>query len=193
MDLEIKSTPMICGSAEAEEREYHMYKENNGCIWLVSISDNAADNIYCGYDHDTKSQGFGGSWLKFKITEEDREIKLQGPWHTNADSLYRAVGVDVRNQRLTQVIISKGVTYGKNGFDKTLKDVVSFLSDGKPKIGLFNRGKKLAQDYADFMEMPVYLHTKSSGGSSAGWIWPEETTHKDWTRNEKSGKMDTVI
>ncbi len=37
---------MICGSAEAEENVYHLYKGKNGNRWLVADQINAADNIY---------------------------------------------------------------------------------------------------------------------------------------------------
>jgi len=188
VDIEInESISMICASSEAVMCEYNMHKDANGRIWMIPTQKAAGDNIYCGYDYDTKSEGFGGQWLTFKVTGEDQTIRLQGPWHSNSNALFQATGINVRNQHLTQVTISRGK------INNVMKDVIVDFLDDEPKLGLFDRGTKLAQEFVNFVEYPVCCYIKSSGGSSTCWIYPEGTSHKDYVYNEKSGRLENQL
>lgn len=169
---------MICASSEAGKRKYHKYEDNKrkGYFYLVADQVNAADNIYCGYDHDTKSDGFGGRWLTFELVGGG-EIQLQGPWHTNSDDLFRHTGIDIRNIHATIVVIGKSVRYEEGNCNPIIYDLV--YQDEDWVISDFDR-KETIDGAMKESTVPLYVYKESKGGSSRCWHYPEGTTHKDW-------------
>ena len=162
MDYKIDDYRMISGISEALNRKYKMFKaKETDEVFLVAIQPNEADNIYQGFTYDTKSDGFGGRWMEFEL-ENGSKIKLQGPWHTNSDSLYKSTGYDIRDKHLTFVVISKGLE--TKGYSQIMKDIV--YMDKEPQVGNFNRGEGIANKMVKELGMSLHLYSKSTGGSS---------------------------
>lgn len=165
----VRRQPMICGSAEAEDREYTAIEGESGRIWLVADQPNAADNVYVS-DPCPKSQGFAGRILTFKL--KDGFIRLQGPWHSNSDSLLADTGLDIRDQHLTFVVISKEREMGEH-FEAIMKGILYI--DPEPMLGSFKRGELAAKRFANSTGQPVWCYSESQGGSSGpNLVSPDE-------------------
>ena len=167
----------ICASHEAETKKYHKYedKKRKGHFYLVADQINAADNIYCGYDHDTKSEWFDGIWLTFELVGGG-EIKLQRPRETNSDTFYNATGIDIRNVHATIVVIGQSVHYESGNFP-IIQDLV--YQDEDWVIDDFDR-KRTIENVVKSLGVPLYVYKESKGGSSRGWSYPNGTTYENW-------------
>jgi len=144
---------MLCGSAEAESRRYHLY---NG-VWLVADQENAADNIYLAGN----GRGFGGRKITFTLVSGDK-ITFQGPWLSNANHLFLETGIDVRDKYKTLGAIAKDLD------GDALEDIV--YQDKQPMIGSFNRIPDAAQLLANQLKIKLYYHVESSIGSRTSWV-----------------------
>ena len=160
---------MICGSYDAKIRKYKLYIGKSGMRWLVAIQPNAADNVYV--EGGPNSNGFAGRTLDF-ILEDGKIISLKGPWHTNANSLFKDTGVDIRDKHLTFTVIGLDRTYTDRGYRTVIKDVI--YKDEKPTIGEYYRGDKIAMRLAKELNRPVMCYSKSGGGSSCGFVYPDQ-------------------
>jgi len=155
---------MACGSYEAEIRRYKKYVDKQGGVWLVSNQEAAAENVYFHNPKDLNSDGFAGRTLTF-ILEDDSEYKAKGPWHTNADALFAATGVDIRNTHFTFVVLAKERFSTNDGRYRTaLRGII--YKDEKPILGSFNRYKDLIKQHPE----ANFYFTGSSGGSCSGPI-----------------------
>ena len=173
MDKVIERRGMISGMAEAEARKYIPIITEDGCLWLVADQPNMADHVYyCAFD--PKSQGFGGSTLTFQLVDGD-SIDLQGPWHGNADSLFEDTGIDIRDTRLTYVVIARERTHDEH-WRSVLKDIL--YEDKEPTMGIFHRGEVIAKEIANGIGHPVILYSESQGGSSEGPVRPDGEAHE---------------
>lgn len=167
---------MICGQSDAQERRYHAYKGNSGKTWLVADQVNAAENVYVTNNpqNTTSSsqgfEGFGGATLKFKLVD-GTIFEAHGPWHTEADGLFKDTGIDVRNTHYTFVVLAMA----RDGWPTIMRDVV--YKDKEPVLGAFDRYKELMKQYPQALQ----YYSKSSGGSSCG---PTET----WYAQDKAAK-----
>lgn len=149
--------------------------------WYVGCQPNEADEIYVGSSNPEEEhtvglfRGFGGATLQFKL--EDGTIdNVKGPWHSNPDALLQSTGYDVRNKSLTWGCISKHKSYEPNdkvygGSDQIFKDLIYI--DDDPVIGEYTRIEKLAQEYANKLNMTIYYHNNSCGGSQTGCKKPK--------------------
>jgi len=144
---------MLCGSAEAESRRYHLY---NG-VWLVADQENAADNIYLAGN----GRGFGGRKITFTLVSGDK-ITFQGPWLSNANHLFLETGIDVRDKYKTLGAIAKDLD------GDALEDIVYL--DMQPMIGSFDRIQESAQLLANQLKIKLYYHVESSIGSRTSWV-----------------------
>lgn len=162
MNYVIDKSKTVSGFSEARSKIFKKIKvKNSDKTYLVAVQPNEADNIYVGYPYDTKSQGFGGAWIEFKI-EDGLTIKLQGPWHTNADDLFKETGYDIRDKYLTFVVISKDSKL--IDYNDVMIDVLYI--DDKPQIGHFYRGREIAEKLSKELGIKVWLYSKSHSGSS---------------------------
>jgi len=157
--LAFKSSGVISGQGEAMEQICQMAFDNDNSqrIWLWSD----VDHIYCGYPYDTKSQGFGGAAIPFRLFD-GKEIVLFGPWHVGANDLWKATGVDLRNQYITRGMCSYARTYdSRDGY--IYRDVFHF--EDVARCGSYNRIRDIARAVADKVERMVFFYMESHGGS----------------------------
>jgi hypothetical protein len=162
---------MLCGSDEAERRDYRVYEGREGRVWFVADQDDPAGNIYVYEPSDagkpSSMRGFAGRTLMF-ITTEGEEISVKAPWHSNADALFRDTGVDVRGKHRTFTVIANERDWTPEG--TTLRGVIH--RDELPVIGLFDRGHWIAQGIANILDRHVFVYEESRGGSSCGAVFP---------------------
>lgn len=172
MDYEIKRQPMKSASGEVEVRTFRKV-ESEKSVWYISTNDaSPASHIYVASkdpEVNKKSQGFAGRTITFNL-EDGSVDKVQGPWHTNSDSLYKETGVDLRDQHLTFGVIGKG--YEGNLRESRILNVLH--KDEDWTLGEFNRIQKLAQALANKLGEELYVYQQSQGGSSQGPVKPEK-------------------
>ena len=153
---------MLCGSAEAEERTYRKIIGKSGAVWLVPTCANPAQWVHYHNPKDTRSDGYGGRTLTFSL-EDGTVYHARGPWHTNADSLFKDTGLDIRNTHLTFVVLSKAVDHDEQ-YNRIMVDVVHI--DEKPTEGSFDRYKELARLHPE----AKFYYSEWHGGSSSGTL-----------------------
>ena len=178
---------MICGSAEAEKRQYKKLKGKSGRTWLVANQKDPASNIYVsahpmelvpGYKG---FMGFGGRTLSFMLEDGSVE-ELRGPWHANADSLFADTGYDIRDKHLTFGVIGLNREY-RNGCYGGVTITGVIYKDDDWVVGKFNRIMKLAQELANSRNERLCYFQKSAEGSCCCFVNPkkEEQTHNTRT------------
>lgn len=159
---------MISASAEAEKREYELYRGKSGTLWLLSTQENCADNIYCS--GGATSQGFGGGELEFKLARGLGSIKLKGPWHSNGEAFSADTGIDVSKKHLSWGCVGLG-----REFEKGRAIITGLLYfDKEPQIGSFHRVRDIAQEIANTRGETVMCYKEGPGGSSSGQVKPKE-------------------
>jgi len=160
------STGMTCGSAEAENRTYKLIVGRTGRRWLVAIQPDEADNTYV--EGGPNSEGFAGRTLSFKL-EDGTTLDLQGPWHSNAESLFADTGYDCRDKYMTQGIIGleRESDYRKGDL---YRGILHF--DKEPVCGRYDRIEQLAQGFANKLGKPVFYSMKSAGGGTSSMKQP---------------------
>lgn len=162
----VEPLPMKCGSYEAEKRTYKLILDKNNRKWLVANEENEADNIYV--EGGKNSDGFAGRTLTFSLITGEK-IKLQGPWHTNSNSLYEHTGYDCRNKSFTFGLVAKKREMTE---DYKNKFIDIFYIDNDWTLGLYDRIEIIAQQIANELNDTVYYYRESQGGSSSGPINP---------------------
>lgn len=89
-------------------------KDDHNTVYFVPANVNdyiKAANIHCqtNYASGAKSDGYGGRTMDFVCTDCE-SYEVQGPWHTNTDSLKHHTGIDLTNCHKFYVIIcEKGI------------------------------------------------------------------------------------
>jgi len=166
--------PMICGQAEAEKKLFKRVRGKSGRYWYIPVTDCPADNIYVSAHPDENMpgfkgfRGFGGAILTFHLVNGKKD-EVQGPWHSNSTALLNDTGIDIRDQHLTQGIISTEREWTSFS-DGLYKNVL--YHDIKPSLGYFDRIDTLAQKYANKLNKIVYYAVKTAGGGSSGTKTP---------------------
>ena len=173
---------MVSASDEARKCIYRKVDDKRGNVWLIPINDpDPSSRIHIDNPRDCNSDGYGGRILTFSL-ENGEEYKAKGPWNTGADSLFAATGIDLRDTVLTQVIIGLDRIFQPKG----IKDVI-YLED-KPQAGRFSRGESIASNFADRLGRPVLKYSKSSGGSSTGFVAPtcwDDKQEREWFKTRE--------
>jgi hypothetical protein len=145
-----------------KETNHHYYhkKETPKALWVWADVPNSGDYIFVRRKSDEPSDGFGGSTLTF-TTVDGEIIKLQGPWHSNADSLFVDTGVDLRDKYWSFYAIAKERIISQQGL------VLVGLLDGTPvpKITFYEEAERRAHQIAINLRHPVALYHQSYGGS----------------------------
>jgi len=148
---------IISAQGEALEQICQTAVDKDGGTWVWSD----VDHIYCGYPYPTGSEGFGGVAIPFRLFS-GKEIVLFGPWHTSANDLWKATGVDLRNQYMTRGMCSYARTYdSRDGY--IYRDVFHF--EEVARCGSYNRIRDIASAVAHKVEKMVFFYAESHGGS----------------------------
>lgn len=162
-------SPMSSGVTDQIQHKYHKVvgKEGN---WYIAVTDTPADNIYFASNSGKHSDGFGGSTLTF-ILEDGTEERVQGPWHSNASSLFEDTGYNILDKYLTKGIVAKNRMYSVNClYEDVYEDVLHY--DEEPVIGEFNRIEKIAQEWANTLGCTIAYGVRSQGGGTSSWVKP---------------------
>lgn len=170
----------ISASGEVAARKFHMVKGKSGMRWLYSAVDqDVASFVYV--EGGPGSRGFGSRDIRFELVEGGA-VLLTGPWHSNADAMFRDTGIDVRDKMFSFCVIAKrrgrikfiGETaFGPREITRdTLEDVL--YMDKAPVLATFERPeiKEMAEWFADMLGHSVYLYKETRGGSSNGSVDP---------------------
>lgn len=144
-------------SEEDKCESYNMITDKGGNDWFYG---DKADEIYVD-QHNPNSKGFGGRKLKFKLKDGTVVETENGPWHSNADALLNATGVDLTHEHLTFGCISLGIE--GNMYTNNYKNVI-YLDDNYIN-GDYSRIQNLAQEFANKLNTKVYYTQHSRGGS----------------------------
>ena len=154
---------MFSGQAEAVARLYNKYVGKSGNTWLVAQQEQAAEEVYVTNNPaNSGGEGFGGATLSMPLVEGGVFL-LRGGWHTNADSLFKDTGVDVRNTHRTFVVLSKERDSTNDGSWRTVMRGIVY-KDSEPVLGSFDRYKELIKQHPE----AKFYYSKSKGGSSLG-------------------------
>ena len=96
---------------------------------------------------DTKSQGYGGSVLEFRL-EDGSIYSAKGPWRCAHSYLLADTGIDLSQEYVTRVAIAN--FYSGDSYDGTqmLYDVV-YLDPEEGVLGKYDRYKDLITQFPD--------------------------------------------
>lgn len=147
--------------------KYTCYQDRNDRkrLWLVAANVVApADHIYVGYREYTGSQGFGGRRMVFNLTDQNRAVTLQGPWHSNSDAFYENTGVDIRHLHYVQLVVGLSRERGPS-YRETLTNIVYFELPG---VRAFDGYKATMKSLYEQHQVPLYYWHGGSGGSTYG-------------------------
>ena len=167
-EYETEPYRMISGFTEAAKPEYDIHVGKSGKIWLVGRVTDRGGAIYVQGD-GPGSQGFGGATIGFRFNTVDT-IMLQGPWHSNPNSLFADTGVDYRNHHITFGVIGTDRKWEEN---KTIITGLVYF-DKEPTLGAYSRIEDLAKRLAAEQGKPLAFYFCIRGGSSCGVATPGE-------------------
>ena len=124
------------------------------------------------HSHNAPHTGYGGRVLFFPLDEEDKLYKAKGPWHRNADDLFAATGIDLRNNHLTLGIVALERRSVKHkGMANDYRGILHL--DENEIRGEFDRIPKLAQKIANERGEDVVYQVITAGGGRLGTKKPE--------------------
>lgn len=151
--------------------DFDLHVGKSGRIWLVQATAPVDGWIYVS-DTDPDSRGFAGGSMTWNVPSQNCKITLRGPWHASPSDLYEDTGVDVRDQNLSQGVVSRGITHGNAGICSALySDVLHF--DDTPVVGLSCRVKSIAQELANKHQEKLKWWSAHSRGGMGGTVEPE--------------------
>ena len=176
--FETTRQPTRYASEDAMEWTYQKVLAGSA-VWLIPTNHPApAEQIHVHYPGQ-HSDGYGGRTLLFRL-EDGSDYEAQGPWHSNADSLYACTGVDLRDQYRTYGCVAHLREYIPNILEDRFVGILH--KDQDWVVGRFDRLREIARDFADKLKHPVYCYSKSMGGSSSGLEYPRGTKWEDWKK-----------
>jgi hypothetical protein len=136
--------------------------EKDGKVWLWAANrKNPADHIFVDDPSDKLSLGYGGATIKF-ILEDDSVYTAKGPWHSNAEDLFKATGVDLRDKHLTYICVSVGLEFDPTNQLPVFLEVLHL--DDEPTVGSFERYREIAKKYPE----AKFFYVRSAGGAQYG-------------------------
>lgn len=159
-----------------ESESYNMITDKNGNDWFYG---DTGSEIYVD-QHNPNSKGFCGRKLKFKLKDGTVVETENGPWHSNADALLNATGVNFTNEHLTFGCISLGIEYIEGQIYGRYKNVIYL--DGNYTCGDYSRIRNLAQEFANKLNTKVYFTQHSGGGSVSHFEEPKNYKFEELKR-----------
>jgi hypothetical protein len=162
---------MKSGVAEQASSKYKKIVGKNS-DWYIALGKPEGDYIYSAGRTGKYSDGFGGRIMEFEL--EDGTIdKVQGPWHSNSDSLLFDTGYDATDKHHTQGIIALNLKHPEDNWHVTEHEEEEILHwDEEPVEGLYHRIDILAQEFATKLNKRVYYAMITNGGGTSGWKQP---------------------
>jgi hypothetical protein len=160
--------------SEIKQWDYVIAKDGNHWFWPSAHREPGA-MTHCGFPvraGKPYSEGYAGRVMSFPT--KDGAIEIQGPWHSNSDALYEAVGVDIRDKHLTFGCVA----LERDG--DTYQDII-YIDPKEGIVGTFERVDEIAQKLADELDRVLYVYSRSHGGSHSGPVYP-----KSWTEKQRS-------
>lgn len=143
-------------------------------IWLYpeNCVDKASHVFFRDYSKK-RSEGFGGREIPFNLVDGS-VCTLQGPWHSNADGMFRDTEIDLRSTHYTLGCISKVREAIPGSYESLFKEIVYL--DEQPVLGLFDRVSIIAENMLinDEQVGPLYVYSESRDGSSSGMLKDKE-------------------
>jgi hypothetical protein len=156
----------------ATQKIYKKIETKSGHTWYIPVNTKyQVENIHVA--NNLNRNGYGGSTLHFMLEDGTKE-PVKGPWHSNADSLFKDTGIDLRNTYLTWGII--GRNFGKDYANPTIEDVLYI--DKQWCQGSFYRIEYLANKMAKQLNKNLVFFSQSCGGSVSGHAFTEKRNLK---------------
>ena len=156
---------MVSGVGEQKSiSEYELHAEVVGPTvarnWLFpSNLPNRAEHIYVD-NPNRKEDGFGGRTMEFPLGN-GRTYEATGPWHSNSIALFKATGVDIRNEFFTEGCVALTRVTLREGYNQ-FKYVL--IQDEEPVLGNFHRNQCVAKLMAQYIDIPLYYYSNGSSG-----------------------------
>jgi len=146
-------TRMYNGKFSRQHVAYNFFIDDANKIWLVGNIDNKADYIYVSIPTIIDEKGMQAT---FDIVGHAGYLILENVFKSNAQSLYKATGMDLRKTYINYVVISR------RRKDPVLFDVV--YMDRKPILSTLNRGVKKTRRIVKERNESLYCYTRGLGG-----------------------------
>lgn len=166
MDYEVRASGMISSSGVVMDSIFDRYDdpERPGYYWFIKHGiPNRAQYVFYGSPNTAKSEGMGGRTIPFKCTD-GQTINIQGPWWTNAGSFRKSTGIDITNEYLTSVVISRNREFIRSRNSHLYIDVL--YKDDEPVLGSYYRYKDVIKSvFATVDDEKLFLYHESTGGS----------------------------
>lgn len=167
-DYPISNSPAISASGVIQDATFHRHKdpESPGFYWFVRADvENKADFVFYGSPNTIRSEGMGGRIIPFTCTDGEI-IHIQGPWWASARSFKKSTGIDITDQHISFVVVSRSIDHTSGR--PIMKDVL--YQDPGPVIGPDNRTKAIMKHVFDTVEVEkIAVYHKGYGGSSYGY------------------------
>lgn len=174
--------PMVSVMGEIDRATFKLVIDQEGRRWCYQIGEHGAEQIFA--EKGNGMAGFGGSTLTFSL-DGGTSVDIVAPWHTTADSLFKATGVDLRDHYRTQGIVALKRTLTGGWGNETFDDVLHY--DEEPTVGAFDRVDRIAERFAEELQQPVYMSVVTSGGGHRRIIRPRSMlTAKELEQAERA-------
>ncbi len=144
--------------------EYELHAEVVGPTvlrnWLFpSNIDNRAEHVYVDNPNRTE-EGFGGRTMEFPLVSGGT-YEATGPWHSNSNALFKATGIDIRNEYFTEGCVALTRVTLREGYNQ-FKYVL--IQDDERVLGNFHRIQCIAKLLAQYIDVPLYYYSNGSSG-----------------------------
>jgi hypothetical protein len=151
------------GMISAQPSDDIVFRRVDRFVYAINVP-NPAEYVYSVSDkYDPR--GFAGRPIDFKM-EDGSTYTSRGTWHCAASYLPKDVYEEIKDKYYTHCVIShtpiKYENYGGTIIIENEDDII--FMDESWVIGAFDRGEKLAVEYAHKLGKDVYYKSMNTGG-----------------------------